>query len=484
MNYSAQLSYEYDLNGNITQISKTENGVTSVIAKYTYDKANQLLSEEVPGQRKTEWAYDNAGNIQTRTDYTWTNGSWSDGAEVTYGYTDEAWGDKLTRYNNQDFDYDDGGNLIQDGTWVYSWQHGRQLASMVNADASVTWNYGYDADGLRTKRVHTANGSTTTWEYVYNGGQLVLMTKGGETLYFAYDATGTPMTVTHNNTVYYYATNLQGDIIAILNGNGVAVAEYTYDAWGNPVGTLPTTGIGALNPLRYRGYVYDTETGLYYLQSRYYNPQTGRFINADVFYATGQGLVGNNMFAYCLNNPICMADYVGEDAVYVVDYKEGRGLPIVGHAYVYIQDADGNWYKTEYTGQFPDKTTAIISVQKVKDFTEIEKILENQILDDKSYVYLSGDFTASLTYAQMHAGSNYGGYCLLHNNCMHYARDVLLEGTFDNFSQKVALDRYNANVPRGLYNYLKQYDVMSQIGEAFRKGWQKGWNAVKGVLGL
>lgn len=69
--------------------------------------------------------------------------------------------------------------------------------------------------------------------------------------------------------------------------------------------------IGALNPLRYRGYVYDTETGLYYLQSRYYDPEIGRFINADAFTSTGQGLLGNNMFAYCGNNPVVYEDDSG-----------------------------------------------------------------------------------------------------------------------------------------------------------------------------
>ena len=92
------------------------------------------------------------------------------------------------------------------------------------------------------------------------------------------------------------------------------VVEYTYDAWGR---LLSTTGsmantLGLHNPLRYRGYVYDRETGLYYLQSRYYNPEWGRFINADNYPSTGQGLLGNNMFAYCNNNPVIRADSGGE----------------------------------------------------------------------------------------------------------------------------------------------------------------------------
>ena len=100
----------------------------------------------------------------------------------------------------------------------------------------------------------------------------------------------------------------------IVNTSDTVVVEYTYDAWGR---LLTTTGsmastLGEINPLRYRGYVYDTETGLYYLESRYYNPNIGRFINADVFTSTGQGFIGCNMFAYCGNNPVSRYDPSGK----------------------------------------------------------------------------------------------------------------------------------------------------------------------------
>ena len=145
-------------------------------------------------------------------------------------------------------------------------------------DGTTTWTYTYNADGLRTQRTN----GTNTYKYIYNGSSLVQMTVGNDTLYFTDD------TVTYNNTVYYYVKNIQGDIIAILDTDGDAVIQYTYDAWGN---ILSTTGsmastLGQINPLRYRGYVYDSETGLYYLQSRYYDPEVGRFLNADAFAGT------------------------------------------------------------------------------------------------------------------------------------------------------------------------------------------------------
>ena len=106
--------------------------------------------------------------------------------------------------------------------------------------------------------------------------------KGGHDLHFFYDAQGKPGMVTYNDVDYFYVYNLQGDVVALIDANGTQVVEYVYDAWGNPIsktGSLAAT-IGTLNPFRYRGYVYDEETGLYYLRSRYYNPSWKRFINS------------------------------------------------------------------------------------------------------------------------------------------------------------------------------------------------------------
>jgi RHS repeat-associated protein len=117
----------------------------------------------------------------------------------------------------------------------------------------------------------------------------------------------------YNGTKYAYVKNLQGDVIRIINGNGATVVEYTYDAWGNILsvtGSMAST-LGATNPFRYRGYYYDTESGWYYLNSRYYDPQVGRFINADGIIGANGGIMGYNMFAYCNNNPVMHSDPTG-----------------------------------------------------------------------------------------------------------------------------------------------------------------------------
>ena len=184
---------------------------------------------------------------------------------------------------------------------MYVTEHRWQIAADVFLSSTT--------DGLRTQRTN----GTKTYNYVYNGTKLSQMTVSGKTLNFTYDANGSPMTVEYLGATYYYVTNLQGDVDAILDGNGNYVVKYFYNAWGglcSTVGSRAST-LGVDNPLRYRAYVYDHEYGLYYLQSRYYDPYLGRFINADGLVSTGEGIQGYNMFAYCNNNPIMGYDPTG-----------------------------------------------------------------------------------------------------------------------------------------------------------------------------
>ena len=147
---------------------------------------------------------------------------------------------------------------------------------------------------------------------------LIGLVKGTDTLRFSYDAAGNVAAVNHNGTYYYYLRNGQGDIVKLIDGSGTTVVEYSYDSWGKQLsctGTLATT-LGVLNPFRYRGYVYDEETQWYYLKSRYYDPETCRFISADVLLSTGQGVLGHNTYAYCLNNS---STFIDSDNVVIIN---------------------------------------------------------------------------------------------------------------------------------------------------------------------
>ena len=187
---------------------------------------------------------------------------------------------------------------------TFTWQAGRQLASLQKGSTGIS--YTYSSDGTRLTK--TVNGVKTS--YTWDGAQLVSQTTtGGDTLYFIYHG-NSRVAVEYKGNTYYYIYNLQGDVVGLVNSSGTSVVSYTYDAWGNPestTGSMAST-LGAANPFRYRSYYFDTESGLYYLMSRYYDPVVGRFLNADSAISTGQGPIGDNMFAYCLNNPVNMID--------------------------------------------------------------------------------------------------------------------------------------------------------------------------------
>ena len=172
--------------------------------------------------------------------------------------------------------------------------------------------YTYTPDGIRSSK--TVNGTKT--EYLLNGTQILAQKTGSDVMWFFYDSTGTRIGVQQGNVTAYYMYNLQGDVVGLADAaTGKIIAKYLYDAWGKCVSVENADGytIGTANPFRYRGYYYDNDTGLYYLQSRYYDPAIGRFINADTYTTTdADGILSSNMFAYCENNPVVRSDATGE----------------------------------------------------------------------------------------------------------------------------------------------------------------------------
>ena len=300
-------TYTYDENGNIISIS--QGGSTTY---YTYDRLNELIREDNATLNQSwTYTYDVNGNLLNKKRYAYVPNGGTLGAcleTISYGYdaAHQDWADQLTSYNGEAIRYDDSGNPISYRGYTMAWQ-GKRLTSANKSGTAIT--YSYDENGIRTQK--SVNGVATN--YYYNGSLLISMTQGTDTLLFSYDANGIVVSVNFNGTDYYYVRNGQGDVIKLIDGNGTTVTEYTYDTWGKLVsctGSLSAT-LGTLNPFRYRGYVYDNETGFYYLQSRYYDPEVCRFLSADVLLSTGQGVLGHNTFAYCLNNPVNMSDPSG-----------------------------------------------------------------------------------------------------------------------------------------------------------------------------
>ena len=303
---TANFNYTYDASGNITSIS----GAQAVT--YEYDDLGQLVWEKNATAGKAwNYTYDNGGNILSRTEYACSgNGTVSgSGTTTSYTYGDAEWGDLLTAYNGEEITYDGIGNPLSYRGWTMSWQGGRRLAGMTKG--SDTLSFAYNESGLRTSK--TVNG--VAHSYVWQGSKLAADITDAYALYFHYDSTGDVIGFTRTasgaDAEYFYVKNLQGDILKVITATGTEAATYTYDAWGK---LLTSSGdLADINPLRYRGYFYDTETGLYYLQSRYYDPEVGRWINIDnvEYLGTEDELISYNLFTYCLNNPVNRTDENG-----------------------------------------------------------------------------------------------------------------------------------------------------------------------------
>ena len=248
------------------------------------------------------FTYDQNGNITERCEYPYTLKSGEELEELKcthFSYDYE--GDKLKEYNGEAFVYNNLGCPTTYRGKPTTWIYGKLLASYNGVQ------FTYNGLGSRASK----GGITFTYD---SDGRLIKQSNGLE---FIYDNAGVAG-VKYGGKQYLYRKDAQGNIVAILTDSGAVEAKYVYDAWGNNIalnanGAEITSGIGVLNPFRYRGYYYDTETELYYLQTRYYDPELGRFISQDSLeYADHETINGLNLYAYCGDNPVMNVDPTGK----------------------------------------------------------------------------------------------------------------------------------------------------------------------------
>ena len=297
-NTERETYYTYDRSGNIATIGTSESGCEKTHG-YWYDRFNRLTREDnCEANRRYEYTYDWKGNITGKKEYELDTGTLL--STKSYTYRSSGWTDQLIGYNGESISYDAVGNPTSYLGHSLSWSHVRRLASY---DGNT---FSYNASGIRTKK----NSIT----YTLDGSRILRENRSEGTLTYYYGVEGL-MGFRYDGADYYYRKNLQGDIIGIINAAGTELVSYSYDAWGNILWTEDDSekNLGELNPFRYRGYYYDTETGLYYLNSRYYDPRTGRFINADEVEYLGEGAEFScNLYAYCDNNPVMQTDVDGK----------------------------------------------------------------------------------------------------------------------------------------------------------------------------
>ncbi len=337
-------AYEYTLNNKISA-QKTLNADGTVLDKYSYeyDKLGQLVryNDAVSGKTYT-YTYDANGNILSKNEYAYTLSEELGTILNTVSYTyDTHWKDKLVAVDDKSIVYDCIGNPMNYLGANLTWE-GRTLTSY--EDETNIIEYEYDENGMRYRTTVTskADGALGSYEYVWVDGKLisiVYVTIGTTTTAkYLYNDSDEPIGMILTNadgslSTYYYLKNLQGDITHIVSASGKLLVEFTYDVFGKQTVHYQADGstvmgmlelveqvmVNALTPFGYRDYCYDTYTGLYYLQSRYYDPDTGRFINADsTDYLNATGTVlGCNLFAYCENDPVNRVDPKGTFFVYV-----------------------------------------------------------------------------------------------------------------------------------------------------------------------
>ena len=308
-----ETAYTYDGRGNILEIctKALDTGKVTDHMLYTYNGMNQVIREEdaVRGTTYT-YTYDLGGNLLENKKYYLVNGVEELRGTDTYTYS-SGWKDQLTSFNGKAITYDAMGNPLSYMGMNLTWEKGRQLKTLKKS--GTLSQYVYDNDG---RRIQKTVGDKVTRFYLDGDKIIAQKEEGGERMDFLYDEKGTPFAFEYQGKMYFYQTSLQGDIIGIVDSKGSQVVVYRYDAWGEVLVSSDASGFGLakINPLRYRGYYYDQETGLYYLQTRYYDPKVRRFLNADdasVLTKDPEQLTEKNLYAYCDDNPVMYRDDAG-----------------------------------------------------------------------------------------------------------------------------------------------------------------------------
>ena len=331
--------YEYDDNGNITVVRGGLTSSGSIRVQCEYDSRDRLVRYDSRRMNKSyRFTYDYNGNITKKEEFDFTTDETlgTPMATVDYAYADSNWKDLLTSYDGKAITYDSIGNMTSYNGNIYEWQ-GKRLSSVEND--SNSYSYTYSAEGIRTGK--TVNGVHT--EYFLNGEQILAQKTGDSVMWFFYDSAGKRIGMVKNGVSYYYLYNLCGDVIGIMRASdGLVVAIYYYDAWGNCVVTnYENNTLGTENPFRFRGYYLDSETGMYYLNSRYYSPEFGRFISADSTDVLNVEITtnGKNLFAYCDDNPVVFEDSSGEISSLAIAGL-GAVVGIVTNTFSYLTTMD------------------------------------------------------------------------------------------------------------------------------------------------
>ena len=496
------------------------------------------------------YVYDANGNIVSKTPY--TNVTSSDlstatqGTAIIYGYGDSNWSDKLTSYNGQTISYDASGNPTSYRGETVTW-NGRLMTSFTKDDRR--YEYSYNSDGMRTvKKVYENNELVYTYTYIWDGdvllGGRMEVTDADEpiTIRYLYDDSGELYGMDYNGNGYFgFIKNLQGDIVSIvpLDSESNVEVNMEYDAWGKPIIKQASSAaegllmamLMAVTNVGYRGYFYDFETGLYYLRSRYYDPEIGRFINADdtdqlkvpstLVYGLSNEVLSMNVFAYCGNNPINREDYNGEQTIipefvnliYTVNnivnsFCDEGALIVEANASTYYLGHIGIDFMVKINGNSLYSFLDILSTYKVLYFYALSLFTENLfkkfeetfnrefLLNEECVAFEIQEHFMGLMWSLRKKGYNLPYYMLLYcwfhkifkisdiRNHIYYAckdADIYEKDVYDNSDEAKVYDYYNGinDVYKNTNKDPYYYPADNKRKNKFNPKWNKNYFLLK-----